>query len=72
MHNSFNVLVLNILLHVSAFLKCHDQGVRYEHAEMVSNVVGSREGWELCNVTDGVNGRVPTLSTISACSFLNP
>jgi hypothetical protein len=29
-------------------------GVRYEHAEMVPNVVKSREGWELYIVTDGV------------------
>jgi hypothetical protein len=35
-------------------LKCHHQGVRYEHSEMVPNVVESREGWELYTVTDGV------------------
>jgi hypothetical protein len=35
-------------------LECHHQGVRYEHAEMVPNVVGSREGWELYIVTDSV------------------
>jgi hypothetical protein len=29
------------------------QGFRYEHAEMVPNVVKSREGWELYIVTDG-------------------
>jgi hypothetical protein len=34
--------------------KCHHQGVRYEHAEMVLNVVKRREGWELYIVTDGV------------------
>jgi hypothetical protein len=28
--------------------------MRYEHAEMVPNVVKSREGWELYIVTDGV------------------
>jgi hypothetical protein len=33
---------------------CHHQEVRYEHAEMVPNVVKSREGWELYIVTDGV------------------
>jgi hypothetical protein len=54
MHHSVNLLVLNILLHVSAISKCHHQGVRYEHAEMVPNVVKSREGWELYIVTDGV------------------
>jgi hypothetical protein len=54
MHHSFNVLVLNILLRVSEFSKCHHQGVRYEHAETVSNVVKSRKGWELYIVTDGV------------------
>jgi hypothetical protein len=27
---------------------------KYEHAEMMPNVVGSREGWELYIVTDGV------------------
>jgi hypothetical protein len=27
--------------------KCHQKGVRYEHAEMVPNVMKSREGWEL-------------------------
>jgi hypothetical protein len=34
--------------------KCHHQGILYEHAEMVPNVVESREGWELFIVTDGV------------------
>jgi hypothetical protein len=29
-------------------------GVQYEHAEMVFNVVKSREGWELHTVTDGI------------------
>jgi hypothetical protein len=35
-------------------LKCHHQGVKYDPAEMVPIVVGSREGWELYIVTDGV------------------
>jgi hypothetical protein len=35
-------------------LERHHQGVRYEHAEMMPNVVESREGWELYIVTDGV------------------
>jgi hypothetical protein len=35
-------------------LKCHHQGIQYERAEMVPNVVKSREGWELYVVTDGV------------------
>jgi hypothetical protein len=44
--------------------KCHHQGVRYEHAEMVSNVVKSREGWELYIVTDVVchNIQLPSFS----------
>jgi hypothetical protein len=54
MYYTFNVLELYLPLHVSAFSKCHHQGVRYEHAEMVLNVVKSREGWELYIVTDGV------------------
>jgi hypothetical protein len=54
MHQSFNVLVPNVLLRVSASSKCHHQGVRYEHAKTVPNVVKSREGWELYTVTDGV------------------
>jgi hypothetical protein len=32
----------------------HHQGARYEYADMVHNVVKSREGWELYIVTDGV------------------
>jgi hypothetical protein len=35
-------------------LECHHQGVRFEHAEMVPNVMGSRERWELYIVTGGV------------------
>jgi hypothetical protein len=58
MHHSFNVLVLNTLLHVLAFSKCQNQGVRYEHAEMVPNVVKSRERWELYIVTDGIMVRI--------------
>jgi hypothetical protein len=38
MHHSFNVLVLNILLHVSAFQNANIRDSRYEHAEMVPNV----------------------------------
>jgi hypothetical protein len=38
--------------------KCHHQGVQHEHAEMVPNVVKSREGWELYIVTDGVSQHV--------------
>jgi hypothetical protein len=53
MHHSFNVLVLNILLHVSAFQNAI-MGIRYEHAKMVPNVVKSRDGWELYIVTDGI------------------
>jgi hypothetical protein len=29
-------------------------GVQYEHAEIVPNVVKSRDGWELYIVTDGI------------------
>jgi hypothetical protein len=54
MHHSFNVLVLNTLILCFGISKCHHQGVRYEHAEMVPNVVESREGWELYIVTDSV------------------
>jgi hypothetical protein len=34
------------------------QGVRYEHAETVANVVKNREGWELYVVTDSVMVRI--------------
>jgi hypothetical protein len=49
------------LLHVSAFLKCHHQGVKHDPAEM-PNVVGSREGWELYIVTGGVMVVSPMVS----------
>jgi hypothetical protein len=39
MHHSFNVLVLNILLHVFAFQSAIIREFKYEHAEMVPNVV---------------------------------
>jgi hypothetical protein len=68
-HHSFNVLVLNILLHVSAFSKCHHQAVRYEHAEMVPSVVKIREGWELYIVTDCV--MVETCRSIFSTNTLN-
>jgi hypothetical protein len=32
--------------------------MRYDFAEMVSNVVGKREGWELYFVTDGIMVRI--------------
>jgi hypothetical protein len=45
-------MAFNSILHVSAFLKCHHQGVKHDPAEM-PNVVGSK-GWELHIVTGGV------------------
>jgi hypothetical protein len=53
MHHSFKVLVLKYIPTCFGISKYH-QGVRYEHAEMVPNVVKSREGWELYIVTDSV------------------
>jgi hypothetical protein len=35
-------------------LKYHRQGVKHVPAEMVPNVLGSREGWELYIVSGGV------------------
>jgi hypothetical protein len=43
-----------IYCYMFRYFKCHHQGIRYEHAEMLPNVVKSREGWELYIVTDGV------------------
>jgi hypothetical protein len=53
MRHSFNVLVLNAPT-CFGISKYHDQGMQYEHAEMVPIVVKSREGWELYIVTDGI------------------
>jgi hypothetical protein len=48
MHHSFNVLVLNINTATCfSISKCHHQAVRYEHAEMVPNVVRAKTGWNI-------------------------
>jgi hypothetical protein len=50
--------------------KCHHQGIRYEHAEMVPNVVKSREGWELYIVTDGVMVGIYAMVCKKCCIFM--
>jgi hypothetical protein len=50
-------------------LKYHNKGVRYEHAEMVPNVVGSREGWELYIVTCFLMVGISVCYSIQLTSF---
>jgi hypothetical protein len=54
MHHTYNILVLKYTPTCCGIIECHHQGIRYEHAKIVTNVVGSREGWELCILSDDV------------------
>jgi hypothetical protein len=69
MHHSFNILVLNILLHVSAF---QNSIIRVSDMNMLRWCPMSWEGWELYIVTDGVSTSDVTKHNTPIHNILSP